>query len=154
MEYSLFKLMSPLLILFTIMVAFYTYLLIKVPQKYMFKWIGIPLLLIGSYFSYTAYEQSLGFAVPIIPDGQFIYIAHRVISKVEVELWIIEANGKSRVYLIPRSALLEQKLDKAKERASLGIVQLGRLKGKRGNGEWKWDDSEFGDIPMDRMYPK
>lgn len=151
---NLFHLMSPLLVLFTILAAFYTYLLVKVPNKYMLKWVGIPLLLIGSYFSYIEYGQSLGYAVPNIPDGQFVYIAHHPINRELVELWVIEKNGRSRVYSLPWSKLLEDKLLGAQTKAAKGIVQIGKLRLKRGKGEWDWDNSDFGDMPMEQEYPK
>lgn len=151
---NLFHLMSPLLVLFTILVSFYTYLLVKVPNKYTLKWIGIPLLLVGSYFSYIEYGQSLGYAVPNIPDGQFVYIAHHPVNKQTLELWVVEKNGRSRVYSLPWSKLLEQKLTTAEERKGKGIVTIGHLRMHGSGGEWDWDHSDIDQLPMEREYPK
>jgi len=155
MDFALFKLMSPLLILFSTVVAFYTYLLIKVPNRYIFKWVGIPLLLLGSYFSYIEYGKSLGYPLPIVPEGRFVYLAHHTTGNDIIELWVLQANGRSRLFLIPRTALLEGYLEDARGRNAKGIIQFGQLKRRsNGNGEWDWDESTFDSVPIEQMYPK
>jgi hypothetical protein len=135
----------PLLIAVVLLVALVTYLIVKIPNAYTFKWFAIPILLFGGFFSYQIYDRMLGYAYPIPMPETFMFLDYRVVRQDDgqkmVELWIVDKEGRSRLHLVPWSKKSEEQLSEAKKRAKEGKAQMGKKvpkkdgKGKDGKGD-------------------
>lgn len=155
-----FAFIFPLLILYVFVVGFLVYLLLKVPATYRLKWIGVPLLLLASFFSYDAYVSKLGKALPmLIPEQEFILIEAKVVGNKEaIEMWIKENKKTSRFIRIPYNEQTMKEIHRALERGrKTGIPQVGRRKqpgDRRGLDNQDLPDHEFYDFPYERDMPK
>jgi hypothetical protein len=151
----------PLLALYCFVVAFLVYLLIKVPSTYKLKWVGVPLLLVASFFSYDAYVSKLGRAFPtLLPEQEFILIEAKVVGNKEaIEMWIKENKKTSRFIRIPYDEKTMKQIQRALERGKkTGIPQVGKRKKSNGDRQGydnqDQPDNEFYDFPFERDMPK
>lgn len=154
------ELVAPLVAVFTALVAFFAYLLIKVPHSYRLKWFGIPLLLLSAVFSYHIFESNLGYAYEHELPETFIYLDHIVVvgdnDTPITEVWTLSKTGSTRLYRskLPPNVLLG--LEKAKKKYNATripqIIQLHK-KGKTHNGEWQFDMESY-DLPYEEVAPK
>lgn len=162
MTQTIFQFISPLVILYFIVVAFLAYLLVKVPQKYKLKWFGIPIILVCGLFSYEIYVSKLGRPVPFeLPeDEEFELVDARMsLNKQLIELWIVEGTMQSRLIVIPFDKALFKNIKEALERGNKsGVPQIGKRKrmgGQGGNGDdLAGSDFQFYDFPYEKEYPK
>jgi len=152
---EIFQFVLPLTTLIVVVVAFLVYLLVKVPKSYWIKWLGVPVVLLASFFSYNIYTTKLGQPLPTtFPEQEFVLLGGRIIAKESIELWIRESYKTSRLIRIPYDEKTAKELQRALERSGKGVTQMGRGKRKGDRGDSESTESVFYDYPHAREIPK
>jgi hypothetical protein len=161
MDSTSFEFILPLVALYFAVVAFLTYLLIKVPSSYKIVWLAVPLFLVASFFSYQIYTEKLGQSFPTqLPSNEFMLIEARTVNQKSIEVWIKELNREhSRLIRLPYDSKTYKKLREALDQAKKsGIPQVGRRVPNKGKSDKKGDglgeDLEFYNFPYERNLPK
>jgi hypothetical protein len=133
-----------------VLVGVSTYLVIKLPKGYYFKFAAIPLML--ALLGFSAYEADgvLGRPFHHTPDGEFTIMKYRVggtAAKKEIELWIIQ-DGQSRLLSFPYSDDVAKKLQDAQQQAQRGggMTMKGRASKQHG------DDDQNLDLHVELMH--
>lgn len=126
MNIDAFMFELPLVLLLVVIGASYSWVVLRTPLHYFVKLLLVPLLIFGSFFSYSFFGTLLGQAYPEKPVGKNIYVAHLVLSNVDGKQKFIEVfllgEKHSRLYRVPYSAKLEAKLDQAEKGKRTGLV--------------------------------
>lgn len=131
-----------ILSLFTILVG---YFIISLPKSYKAKFILIPLLIVGSFFTFTWFEKVLGYPAYVSLQEQVIILSHRVTfieDKKFIELWTLpmKDRSRSRLVIIPWTQEQEEELQRAKVKRGkkgeviIGVPRKGRGKQQSGDG--------------------
>jgi len=120
-------------------VVFILYIFIKVPNKYMFKFIMIPLLVGLAFWGIIRMDSLLGRPYEKIPTEEFTLIDFQVKIKSDkslwIEIWTRDKSGESRLYIIPYSQQAMQEFEEAKnQEKQTGDRFLFSLKKKNSNG--------------------
>lgn len=164
----------PLLMLFVAMTMFVVFLITKIPRTYWFKWIAIPVMMLGSFYSYHIYDSMFGYAYPISTIERSLYVGYRIKEdptkeEKNIELWVANLkNGTSRLYVIPWSKKSEKALKSAEGRhRATGVPQIIDFKkrvddkdgkggpgGKGGRGSnWGFDLESY-NLPFSEIITK
>lgn len=151
----------PLALLITMFAVFQAFLLIKTKLNYYIKFLGIPILILGAFFAFKIFDSSLGYGYPTtdIPE-KFVLLGFVVVetNKVQfIELWLQSEGSKTRLYKIPFSEGLANKLDKAiKERDKGMLAEVGQFRpGKNMGSDADWTDSfQFYQFNVSKIYSK
>lgn len=104
-------------------------LLIKLPMKYGFKYLVIPIILLSTYVLLVDGEGMLGRPYDKIPTEQFEFLDYRITrsnGQKKIEVWIIQ-DRKSRLYVIDYSESTDRELAKAKHARNQGQKVLGEF---------------------------
>lgn len=165
----------PLLMLFVAMSTFVVFLITKIPRTYWFKWVAIPVMMLGSFYSYHIYDSMFGYAYPIATIERSLYLSYRIkedstTEEKNIELWIANLRSStSRLYLIPWSEKSEKALKDAERRQrATGVPQIidfkkrggtakdgtsGKGSNDRSKGQWDFDLESY-DLPFSEIIPK
>lgn len=100
-------------------VIFVLYIFLKVPNKYIFKFIMIPLLVGLAFWGIIRIDSLLGRPYEKIPTEEFTLITYQVKIKPDkslwIEIWTRDMSGESRLYVIPYSQKTMQDFEEAKK---------------------------------------
>jgi hypothetical protein len=109
------------------------WLLIQVKTNIIIKLIVIPLIFYMYYVILDRASEVLGYAFPSIPHGKVLYLSAERSDDV-IELWVKHLDDKySRLYKIPYSTNVENKLEKARKGTEGGHSYI--LEWKEGGNE-------------------
>jgi hypothetical protein len=116
-------------VLFTVIV-FFTYLFIRTPSSFRVKFIGIPLLVLSSFVGLYSVEGLLGKSVWGPPDGKFYLIDfYSTIVDTEdnsiIEMWLYLQDGTTKLFKLPYSDELLEKLKDVKKKQEGGQMMMG-----------------------------
>lgn len=105
--------LGTLAFLITIVSAF---LIVKLPHKFIVKFLLIPMILCAGLMFADNINQVLGFPFSNYPTGKFGVKDYRVTFVSEgvmnIEVWVLQ-KGKSRLYVIPYNKDVEKELQQA-----------------------------------------
>jgi hypothetical protein len=150
--------MLPLVIILMIVAIFQAYLLIKVKSNYYLKFIGIPLILFVAFFAFKTMDSCMGYAYPTNIPSKFILLGYKVVENDKVktiDLWLQSNSSKTRLYRIPYSEGMSQKLSDAMKESQKN-AEVGEFN-IRANGahETDWTDNfKFYPFDIQRTMPK
>ncbi len=136
-ETQLLQSLLPLEIVISLLFIITAYLVIKLPRSYKLKLIIIPLLVVGSFFTFSYFADTLGYPVHQTPGERIIVLDYRVNETDQgkfIEIWTLpfkqSANEeRSRLIAIPWTKEQEEQLRNAKRnRGQSGQLIVGELK--------------------------
>jgi hypothetical protein len=125
--------MLPLTIYIGLSAIFFSYLLIRTKMNFFVKLLAIPLLVFGSLFAFKFLDSSLGYAYPAEIPAKFIVLGFEVVEtkhEKNIELWMRTDSTKTRLYKLPYSKALEEKLMEGEERSG-GRPLVGEFENKK-----------------------
>jgi energy-coupling factor transporter transmembrane protein EcfT len=151
--------LNAFVIIAAVLVAISTYLIIKLPRNYYFKFASIPLMFILLGIAIFQADSILGRPYEMNPEGEFVILkfnTNNTFKKKTIEIWISQ-EGKSRLISFPYTKGTEEKLREAqKEQAQKGGSEMrGKVARKaHGDSQDKDDSLDVHLIELKQLLPQ
>lgn len=101
------------------------YLLIKIPRRYLMKFILIPATLALALFMGLTIPNLLGYAYPGKPNGEFVYLSHTI--KDNKVILLANIHGSERLYTFKGNPEILQRLAQAQALTQQGQTVTGKF---------------------------
>jgi len=130
MNAHIFMDILPIASVLFVTVVFFTYLFIRTPSSFRVKFVGIPLLVLSSFIGLYSVEGLLGKSVWGPPDGKFYLIDfYSTMMDTDensiIEMWLYLQDGTTKLFKLPYSDELLEKLKDVKKRQEGGQMLMG-----------------------------